>query len=495
MARIAVGGFQHETNTFAPSKATFEEFAAGSGWPALTRGDPLLPAVAGINLPVSGFVEEARSLGHEVVPLAWAAASPSAQVTEDAFERITGQIFEELEAAGGVDAVYLDLHGAMVTEHFQDGEGEILRRLRARVGAALPVITSLDLHANVTPEMVALSDALVAYRTYPHVDMAETGARAARLLTDILRSGRKPAKAFRQVPFLLPITKGCTLYDPAKGIYETLAELEQGMARRLSFCCGFAPADIHHAGPSLQAYGEEAAAAAERLAAYVAEREDRFLPEVWQPEPAVTHAIAKSRQAGRPMVLADTQDNPGAGGESDTVFLLEELVRQRAEGAALAILFDPASARIAHEAGEGAEITLGIGAHSGQAGHKPFHATFRVERLGDGRFTGTGPFFQGARMRLGPMARLSVAGVQVILGSRKIQAADQSMFRHLDIEPPEQRILVLKSSVHFRADFQPIAEEVLVVAAPGPNPVDHAEFDYRNLRPEIRRMPRAAPCD
>ena len=492
MARIAVGGFQHETNTFAPSKATFEEFAAGSGWPALTRGDPLLPAVAGINLPVSGFVEEARSLGHEVVPLAWAAASPSAQVTEEAFERITGQIFEELERAGGVEAVYLDLHGAMVTEQFQDGEGEILRRLRARVGAALPVVTSLDLHANVTPEMVALSDALVAYRTYPHVDMAETGARAARLLTDILRSGRKPAKAFRQLPFLLPITKGCTLYDPAKGIYEALAELEQGAARRLSFCCGFAPADIHHAGPSLQAYGEDAEAAAQRLLAYVVEREGHFLPEVWQPEAAVGQAITRSRQASRPMVLADTQDNPGAGGESDTVFLLEELVRQRAEGAALAILFDPRSAKIAHEAGEGAEITLGIGAHSGQAGHEPFHATFKVERLGDGRFTGTGPFFQGARMRLGPMARLSVAGVQVILGSRKIQAADQSMFRHLGIEPPEQKILVLKSSVHFRADFQPIAEEVLVVAAPGPNPVDHAEFDYRNLRPEIRRMPRAA---
>ncbi len=492
MARIAVGGFQHETNTFAPSKASFEEFAAGSGWPALTRGDPLFPAVAGINLPISGFVDEARSLGHQLVPLAWAAASPSAQVTEEAFERITGQIFEELERAGGVDAVYLDLHGAMVTEHFQDGEGEILRRLRARVGTELPVVTSLDLHANVTPEMVALSESLVAYRTYPHVDMAETGARAARQLTAILRSGRKPAKAFRQIPFLLPITQGCTLYDPAKGIYETLAELEAVDDRLLSFCCGFAPADIHHAGPSLVAYGAEAEAAAERLDGFVRDREADFLPEVWKPQEAVSHAIARARQAGRPMVLADTQDNPGAGGESDTVFLLEELVRQRAEGASMAILFDPASAKIAHEAGQGSEITLGIGAHSGQAGHSPFQATFKVERLGDGRFTGTGPFYKGARMRLGPMALLSLGGVRVVLGSRKVQAADQSMFRHLGVEPTAEKILVLKSSVHFRADFQPIAEEVLVVAAPGPNPVDHAEFDYRNLRPEIRRMPRSA---
>ena len=492
MARIAVGGFQHETNTFAPSRATYEEFAAGSGWPALTRGDPLFPAVAGINIPIAGFVDEARSLGHQLAPLAWAAASPSAQVTEEAFERITGQILEELERAGGVDAVYLDLHGAMVTEHFQDGEGEILRRLRARVGGELPVVASLDLHANVTPDMVALSDSLVAYRTYPHVDMAETGARAARQLTRVLRGGRKPAKAYRQLPFLLPITQGCTLHDPAKGVYETLAELEAGGERLLSFCCGFSPADIHHAGPSLMAYGAEAAAAAAHLDGFVRDREAQFRPEVWKPREAVAHAVARARRAGRPVVLADTQDNPGAGGESDTVFLLEELVRQRVEGAALAILFDPKSARIAHEAGEGAEITLGLGAHSGQAGHAPFHATFRVERLGDGRFTGTGPFYKGARMRLGPMALLSLGGVRVILGSRKVQAADQSMFRHLGVEPTAEKILVLKSSVHFRADFQPIAEEVLVVAAPGPNPVDHAEFDYRNLRPEIRRMPRAA---
>ena len=158
----------------------------------------------------------------------------------------------------------------------------------------------------------------------------------------------------------------------------------------------------------------------------------------------------------------------------------------------MAIVFDPASAKIAHEAGQGSEVNLAIGAHSGQTGHVPFRATFKVERLGDGRFTGTGPFYKGARMRLGPMALLSLGGVRVVLGSRKVQAADQSMFRHLGVEPTAEKILVLKSSVHFRADFQPIAEEVLVVAAPGPNPVDHAEFDYRNLRPEIRRMPRSA---
>ena len=179
MARIAIGGFQHETNSFAPTKASFEEFAQAGGWPGLTRGPALFDAVAGINLPISGFIEEARQAGHELMPLSWAQATPSADVTEDAFERIAGQILEDLRDLRHLDAVYLDLHGAMVCEHLEDGEGEILARVRRLVGPDLPVVASLDLHANITPAMVRLSDALVAYRTYPHVDMADTGARAA----------------------------------------------------------------------------------------------------------------------------------------------------------------------------------------------------------------------------------------------------------------------------------------------------------------------------
>ena len=190
------------------------------------------------------------------------------------------------------------------------------------------------------------------------------------------------------------------------------------------------------------------------------------------------------------MVLADSQDNPGGGGNGDTVGLLEELVRQGAEDAALAILYDPQAATAAHQAGEGAEISLGLGAKSGLPDHRPLEATYRVEHLGDGRMTGTGPFYKGARMELGAMALLRLGGVRVVVASRKLQAADQSCFRHLGVEPAEQKILALKSSVHFRADFQPIAEDILVVAAPGPNPLDHNELAYNNLRPGVRVMPR-----
>ena len=203
MARIAAGGFQHETNTFAPTKAGYDAFVQPGAWPGLTRGAALFDAVAGINLPVAGFLAAARAAGHELLPLTWCAASPSAQVTEPTYERIVAMLLDDLAGLSGLDGLYLDLHGAMVAEHLDDGEGELLARIRRLVGPDLPIVVSLDLHANVTPEMVDLADALIAFRTYPHVDMAATGARAARHLDALLKGEAGRHKAFRQLPFLI----------------------------------------------------------------------------------------------------------------------------------------------------------------------------------------------------------------------------------------------------------------------------------------------------
>lgn len=489
--RIAVGGFQHETNTFAPSKATFEDFATAGAWPGLTRGPELLPAIEGINIPIAGFCAKAKELSYELVPLSWAQATPSAQVTEDAYERIVGQILEDLEAASDLDGVFLDLHGAMVTEHLQDGEGEILRRVRQVVGE-LPIVVSLDLHANVTPEMFELSDALIAYRTYPHVDMAATGARCARHLDRLLREGRVAGRAHRQLPFLIPLTGGCTMVDPAKSLYQQLGKLEKHGAVSASFNAGFGPADIWHCGPSVQVYAEtheEADNLADDYVADIVAREGEFAGNIYSAREAVAYAIEQAGKGHTPMVLADTQDNPGAGGNGDTVGLLEELVAQEASDAVFGLLYDPKSAAAAHAAGQGETMDFALGSLSGLPGHKPFEGRFEIVALGDGRFTGTGPFYKGARMQLGPMARLRLGGVEVVLGSSKLQAADQEIFRHVGIEPREWQILALKSSVHFRADFQPIAAEIVVAAAPGPNPVDHRDLEYKNLRPGVRLMP------
>src|SRR6478736_7482317 len=206
MTRIAVGGFLHETNTFAPTKATFADFQHGGGWPAMAHGADVLKVMRNINVGLAGFVEQAEAQGWEMVPTISCGASPSAHVTRDAYERIVKVMVEGIKAAGQLDAVYLDLHGAMVTEHLDDGEGEVLARVRKAIGKDLPLVASLDLHANVTPQMVEHADALIAYRTYPHVDMAETGRACAKHLGLMLNGKARFAKAFRQLPFLIPIS-------------------------------------------------------------------------------------------------------------------------------------------------------------------------------------------------------------------------------------------------------------------------------------------------
>ena len=494
MARIAIGGFQHETNTFAPSPADYAAFEAGGGWPGAQYGEPLFAAVAGANIPAAGAIDALRAAGHQLVGTAWAAASPSAAVTADAFERIAGGMLERLRAALPVDGVYLDLHGAMVSERHDDGEGELLRRVREVVGPRVPVAASLDLHCNFTRAMFERADAFVAYRTYPHVDMAETGARAARLLDRMLRDGARLAGAWRSFDYLTGLPSQCSFIEPCRTLYADLAALEAKFDASLSFTPGFPMADFAECGMAVCGYGADAKkveAAVEALRGRVADAEKDFALELHLPEAAVSRARQRG-EAGRPVVLADTQDNPGAGGNGDTTGLLAALVGQRAEGAVLGLLIDKESAAKAHAAGQGATLGFALGGKSRVPGDAPFTGEFTVERLGDGQFTCTGPMFKGFRMTLGNMALLrsnAAPGVRVVLASRKVQAADQEMFRHVGVEPVKERILALKSSVHFRADFEPIAREVLVVKAPGPALADPVEFKWTKLRKGVRLRP------
>lgn len=224
--RIAVGGFLHETNTFAPSPATYEDFLRGGGAPPLSEGEAIFDAVADSNIGLCGFIDAPDSRAWTLIPTLWTAASPSAHVTQDAFERIAARLLASIDKAMPLDGIYLDLHGAMVTQRFDDGEGELLRRVRALVGEEVPIVVSLDLHGNVTPEMVEQADMLIAYRTYPHVDMAETGARCAKALAKLLGGSPRPAKAFRQLDFLMPIAWQCTAEEPCRSLYAGVAAME-----------------------------------------------------------------------------------------------------------------------------------------------------------------------------------------------------------------------------------------------------------------------------
>jgi microcystin degradation protein MlrC len=496
MTRIAVGGFLHETNTFAPTKATYDAFVHGGGFPRMALGESVLKTVRRINVGLAGFIDAAEAEGWDLVPTIFAAATPSAHVTEDAYERIAKVMTDSLVSAGKLDAVYLDVHGAMVAEHLEDGEGEILARVRKVIGKDMPLVASLDLHANVTPEMVAHADALIAYRTYPHVDMADTGRACARHLALLLQTKQRLAKAFRQTPFLIPISWQCTNDEPARSIYQKLAALQSETVPTLSFAFGFPAADFVHCGPSIFAYGRtqaDADAAADAIASLVESHEDDFDGKIWSPDEGVRHAMELAKTATKPIVIADTQDNPGAGGDSDTTGMLRALVRNNAQRAAIGIMSDPEAARTAHAAGEGATVTLALGGKSGIPGDTPFKETFVVEKLSDGNFLASGPFYGGRMMKMGPSASLRIGDVRVVVASHKAQLADRAMYRYVGIEPTEQKILVNKSSVHFRADFEPIAETLLICAAPGAMPADTADLLWTRLRPGIRIKPNGAP--
>jgi microcystin degradation protein MlrC len=513
MARIAVGGFQHETNTFAPQRATWDDFERADAWPGFIRGPELIPAVHGYNIPIAGAVEALQELGHQLLPLCWCSAPPSSYVEREAYERVAGTILEDLAAAGAaegrIDGIYLDLHGAMVAEHYEDGEGELLCRIRALIGDKIPIVTSLDFHTNLTPEMVRHASAMIGYRTYPHIDMAATGGRAARLLDRLLKDRRPLYKAYRQIDFLIPLVWQCTLMEPTRGVFELLAEIESGSAAAgaaipggshnqgivsITHTPGFPPADIKECGPALVVYGhdrEAAEAAADRIAGVIKHREAAFAGKLWTPEEAVAEALRLAKSATKPVILADVQDNPGAGGTSDTVGILRALIAQRAKGAVIGMMVDPEAAQAAEEAGEGALLPCGVGAKVGYAGETPVEAKWRIVRLGSGRFTGTGPMYGGAKFNIGPMALITdeESGVSAVLAAKRIQANDKEMFRHVGVEPADVPILVLKSTVHFRADFQPIAQEILCVRSPGAHVTDPAELPYRNLRPGIRLNP------
>lgn len=493
MARVAIGGFRHGTNSFAPTLATYEEFERGSGWPPMTRGATLFAAVAGCNLALSGFIDAARALGHDLVPTLWAAAGASGPVTRDAYERVAGMLLEDIAEQGPFDAICLDLHGAMAAEHLEDGEGELLRRLRALAGPDLPVVATLDLHANVTPAMVRHASALVAGRTFPQIDRAETGRRAARHLDALLRGSRAMRAGFRRLPFLIPLIGSCTLAGPGAAIIGLLRSLETGPVASLSFAAGFPTADVADCGPSLLGYGADQAAvdaALERLAGEILRREAEWAGgRLLDPDAAVTAALKLAQGAARPVLLADVQDDPGAGGTGDTMGLLKALLRHGAEGAALGLVYDPHVATVAHRCGEGADIAVCLGGKHGVAGDSSLDATFTVAALGDGHFACTGPVYGGARMELAPIACLRIGGVRVVVAGKRVQAADRAMFRHVGIEPARETILALKSAVQFRADFEPIAAAVLLTAAPGAAVADPAKLPFTRLRPGMRLGP------
>jgi len=494
-----MAGDQHETNTCAPSPADWAAFNTGEAFPAFVRGQAMVDLLTGVNIPVGGFMDEARRLQWNLVPSAWAGASPSSYVTKDAFERISQAILDDVRAAltQGLDGVYLDLHGAAVAEHADDSEGELIARIRHLVGPHIPIVASLDLHANVTARMLRESDAMVSYRTYPHVDMAATGELAARLLQRRLQRGHKESVHVRRLPFLISLNAQSTWMAPAQDLYAQLPALDRELGTVLSFCMGFPASDFEECGPVIWAHGEQAQQAVERLYA-LASTPAQWRPEWQEAREAVTQALAWAADEAAPVVVADTQDNPGAGGDSNTTGMLHALLQQRAghrfpQQITLGLLVDPEAARRACEAGVGAQLDMSLGKavpiFSGDLSDPPVQGRFTVRAISSGACVLKGPMMKGSTIQMGPSACLEIEGIYVAVASGKMQMLDRELFRTVGIHPERMKVVVVKSSNHFRADFTPIASHVLVAKAPGPMAADPGDLPWTQLSPQTRTRP------
>jgi microcystin degradation protein MlrC len=481
--RLFLAMLSHETNTFSNVPTDRAQFEARD----LCYGGEIVERYRGTGTCLGGMIAGAERLGATLVPSVAASASPAGLVTRDVYEHVKERMLADLRAAGRLDGVLLDLHGAMVPEGVDDGEGDIIAAVRAAVGPAVPIAVTLDFHGNLGRDMVAHADLLHGYKTYPHVDMAERGAEAAARLGQIVAGRLKPTAAWRKPPLLPPLGRQGTAAGPMRRLYDLADEMEKDpKVVSVSVFAGFPHADIPDAGLGVYVVTDDDPALAERLADELArvawEHRREFIHTALPVKEAVAQALAAE---GRPIVLADMADNTGGGAAGDGTEILRELLRVGARSATVACIWDAAAVRACIAAGVGASVTLEVGGKVDDRHGAPVRVTGVVRTLSDGRFVHRGPMMTGLPGRLGLTAVLDVSDIKVILISHRWQTLDPEMIRFVGIDPLREKVLVVKSTIHYRAAFEPIAKEIIEVDAPGLSSSNLARFDYRRVRRPI----------
>ena len=482
--RIAIGNIGHESSSFTPIPTTYESFTESNR--GFLRGDEIIDELQGTNTGCGGIIDGAREHGFELAPLLWTFTMPSGPVEASAWRRLKGEFLERLAAAMPVDGALLDLHGAMVIEDVQDGEGDLLAAVRELLGPDRPLMTTLDLHANITQQMVDMADVLLPCDQNPHMDFGERGLELASLMVHTLRGEIRPTMAWRQLPMFWG-REQITGHQPFESVTERAHAIE---AKPCVLTCSYAPgflwADIRDAGTSVVVVADGDHGLAQREAdafgAWIYGRRAEFqgAPDAWE------DVLTQGRAAGRwPVVIADQQDNPGGGPPGDSIGIIRAFLDARLEDAVILAIWDPESAAAAHAAGQGAELSLDVGGKSHPAQGPPVRMTARVERLSDGVYVNKGPMFTGVRQEMGPTAVLRRGGVRVVVMTNRLQVLDAECPRSLGIEPTEMHWIGLKSSNHFRASYEPLAGAIYRVAFPGVQPGDPHQLTYRNLRRPI----------
>jgi microcystin degradation protein MlrC len=489
--KLVIAQMKHETNTYSPVPTPLARFATGGGLPP--EGAAAVAAYRGTGSALAAFIDLAEAAGAEVtVPIA-ASAWPSGPVEDAAFEHIAGRICDAVRA--GCDAVLLDLHGAMVTQSHEDGEGELLRRIRA-IAPEVPIGVALDMHTNLYDAMGENATAIAGYQTYPHIDMYETGRRAGRAVLAMLDGRAKPTMAWGRQPMLPHVMRQGSDDSPNRELQARCREMEAQGALAASLFVGFPNADIEFAGLSAVVVTDDDPALARRWCDELLEMawkaRERF---VYRIEPladsmARAQAIAAARPAGAgPVVLLDHSDNCASGGTMDTMTVLGAILDAGLEDVAAFAIFDPAAVQRMIAAGVGAEVTLPLGGKLdmpaiGLKG-QPRTVTGRVGLLCDGRYRNRGPMARGELNDMGPTAVLDTGKVQIVVISNHVEPHDLAAFNAVGIAPETKSFLMLKSRVHWRAGLRSLAHAVVECAGTGVCTSDYGALAFRRVRRPI----------
>ncbi|HYC64299.1 MAG TPA: M81 family metallopeptidase [Reyranellaceae bacterium] len=485
--RVLVAQFMHETNTFSKLPTTLEDYR--KRW--LIEGEAMVPRFKGTRNEVGGYIDAVARYGWQPVWGAAANATPSGTLTKETWEAIRDMIVGAAKKAGKLDGICLSLHGAMVSATEDDAEGALLEALRSVVGPDIPIVATLDLHANATVKMATHANALVSYRTYPHIDGYERATQAAALCQAAMEGKKKPRCLLVQPAMLEGADHGRTTQP---GVMRDLLaradkyESEPGI-NVVSIQAGFTWADIPYTGPSVAiSYEPEAEARARAIA-----RE--LIDDIWKRRDEsssnyrpISDGIAAAKAgAGKkgPLVIADGTDNPGGGGYNDTTPVLQALLDAKVENVAFGTIYDPKTVQQAMKAGVGAEIDVELGGRTDLSMGAPVKAKAIVKMLSDGTFKNDGPMNAGVETSMGPTAVLRIGGVDVVTISNRIQTIDLQVFLSQGIDPTAKSVLVVKSVQHFRAAYGPIAREIVLVDSGGICSPDISRLKFKKLRRPI----------
>lgn len=479
MKKILTIQFRHETNAFSPQPADMQAFRNNR----FLVGEEVFPNQQNVGTELSAYLKLFGVREDvELIPTVALYATPSGPVTREVYDFVTERVLDTIAKEGPFDAVLLDVHGAMVAEGHPDGEGDLMELLRRELGWEIPIMAPLDLHANVTAKMARCANVLIPYNTYPHIDIFETGTKIAQIMEKTLDGRWQPTMAYRRIPFLQPLLSHES--QALRPLYELVENLEKTPGvLSVRFAHGFFPADIEEMGMSVMAVTDGDPALAEEvadiLAAAIQERLPKLKTDYMELDSALDIALAEEGT----VTLADASDNPGAGGAGDTTHILRRILERGITGAAIATILDPESVKACIAAGEGNQVQLRLGGWSDPVySGGPLRVTATVKKLTDGKFVQKGPVQHGVLAELGDTAVLEIAGNLVLVTSLSRQPFDTEIFYVNGIDPAKQKILVTKSSIHYRATFGAVSKTMIPLALRGyASPIPET-YSYRNWK-------------